>query len=88
MTLVIFSIICLLGMIIFFCIYAIRSKKPKECYGNDYYHEGAENFNLNKKSNDDINESDDYFEFSDKDKDSGYDKSSQDNNDKTFEKVF
>jgi hypothetical protein len=72
-------------MIIFFCIYSIRSQRQQTQYGNNYYGEGAENYKMKEKK---IEDSVDYLEFNDSEKSSEFDKSSQDNSDKTFEKVF
>lgn len=84
MSLIIFSILCLLVMIVFFCIYSIRSIKSQSNYGNDYYNDGIENFDMKKA------EEDDYEEYKPPDDSSEFERDSDisDQKDKTFEKVL
>lgn len=87
---VLFSIICLLVMIVFFCIYSIRSMKVINSYGSEYYEEGVEKDQMQKMEEKKADESADYVEFKDLDTSSDYDKSKDKNSEKdsTFEKVY
>jgi hypothetical protein len=66
-------------MIVFFCIYSIRSLKDKSVYGNEQYNDGIENYEGNQTE---------HVRFHDQS--SEFEKSMEmsDQNNKTFEKVF
>lgn len=87
---VFFSIVCLLVMIVFFCIYSIRSMRTVNSYGGDYHNEKAEDFQLKKEDDQQQDESGDYVEYKDPDESSDFERTKDHNSEKdnTFEKVY